>query len=499
VPLALVAHVPPGPDRLHIWVGVTGVSGPPALAWKLDHVAVAPSAVRPLTRIRTRPTPTIVYSGLFEFSGLAPNTCYPVELTVGGERVEREFWTLPQEIPFGPQDQFNVLLLSCFHQAEDATGRAGRVLSRIGVRPHLTLFAGDQVYLDLPTLQNFRNDEDWLFDKFQSDYLMNWFGDRQNRPAAEIPEGYPRVLTLAPAAFMPDDHEYWNNYPFGAIAVQNTWGSAGRANWKRAAEDAYRGFQLGSVPFGAANRIDVAPLSILMLDTRSRRPSSSRSQPGDLLGAAGRNSLQTWVADMIAKRPRWFPVLVTGQSFFRSAAGTVTGTIEDFELPDYESDYAFMVQQVEQLSDAGVPVLLATGDVHWGRLAKATDRAGRSASIYEAISSPTSVVRTVFADEVKDVWGFIKGLVGASNAWPHHSDPENPPPTFGSNGHFNVDVWETTGNEPAAMRGNQAWMLRFARAGGGLDVDVICYPLSDEIAFDNAHQWTAQLKLRPGV
>jgi hypothetical protein len=496
--LALVAHVPPGPDRLHVWAGVTGAAGSPTLEWKLDDRAATPRQIRPPAPVGNNASKT-VYTGLFEFAGLEASKAYRVTLTVGGETIERVFWTLPTEIPFGPQDRFNVLLLSCFHQAEDKTGTAGKVLSQIKVRPHVTLFAGDQVYLDLPTLQNFQKSQAWLFDKFQDDYLTNWFGDRQPRPADQVPPGYPQVLALAPAAFMPDDHEYWNNYPFGAVVVENTWDSAGRSNWKQAAEDAYRGFQVGTVPFGVVNRIDVPPLSILMLDTRSQRPSLSRDRDGDLLGNAGRAALKNWVDDVIARRPRWFPMLVTGQSFFRSAAGTVMGKIEDFELPDYEGDYEFMVRQLEHLSDAGVPVLLATGDVHWGRLLQATDRAGKSASVYEVISSPTSLVTSVVVDQAKEVWGFIKGLVGADNEWPRHSEPANPPPTFGSNGHFNVQVCETKSHTSASMRGNQAWMLGFARAGAGLDVDVTCYPLSDRIVFDNAHRWTVTLKLRPGA
>jgi hypothetical protein len=47
------------------------------------------------------------------------------------------------------------------------------------------------------------------------------------------------------------------------------------------------------------------------------------------------------------------------------------------------------------------------------------------------------------------------------------------------------------------MRGNQAFMLRFGRAGSGLDVDVTCYPLSGDLAFDGAEQWSTTLQLRP--
>ena len=47
------------------------------------------------------------------------------------------------------------------------------------------------------------------------------------------------------------------------------------------------------------------------------------------------------------------------------------------------------------------------------------------------------------------------------------------------------------------MRGNQACMLRLVRAGGGLDVDIVCLPLSGDDAFDVAGQWTTDIRLRP--
>ena len=210
--LALVAHAPPTSDRLHLWVGVADVSGPPTLAWKRDGGAVNPTTLRPLAPVLATPADTTVHTGFFEYAGLAPDTPYRIELSIAKERIVRTVHTLPAAVPTGPQDRFNVLLLSCFHRLEDKTGTAGRVLSRLKVKPQLTLHAGDQVYLDLPTLMDLPDDAAWLGNKFQNDYLNNWFGDRQTRAdAAEIPPGYPQVLALAPGAFLPDDHEFWNN------------------------------------------------------------------------------------------------------------------------------------------------------------------------------------------------------------------------------------------------------------------------------------------------
>jgi hypothetical protein len=494
--LALVPHIAATPDTLHVWVGVTdaGADAVPTLSWKLDNVAVEPRARRALAPVLTgnlAGTAPVVYTGFFTLTGLTAATSYRVEVSTGTEGVTRDFTTPPARVPEGPQDRLNVLLLSCFHRLEDKTGVAGQVLSGPGAKPHVTLFAGDQVYLDLPTLQEFQDDPAWLAAKFQDDYRNTWIGD----------SGYARVLSLAPAAFMPDDHEYWNNYPFWTTPVQNSWSPQGRANWKQAAEATYRAFQQAAEPFGTGQTIDIAPLSILMLDTRSQRSQTSRDEAGDLLGQPGMKTLKDWVTRLVdhARDPEpWFGMLVAGQSYFRPAAGTFQGAVADYEFADYPADYKFTIEQIERVTQAGLPIILATGDVHWSRVLQARDGAVPGAPIFEVISSATSLVSSVGADQVKQIWGVIKGLAGAANDWPRHSEPGNPPERFGTRKQYTTEVLERVGGGPAAMRGNQALMLRFQRAGrGGLDVEVACQPLSGRPEFDTAHQWSTVLQLRP--
>lgn len=506
--LALVAHLPSPSDarKLHLWAGTTDAGTIPALSWKLNGAVVTPQTLRPLAPVLTGqftgPDNQKVFTGFYEFSGLTPNTVYEIELKAGADRIIRSVRTLPESVPFGPQDRLNVLLLSCFHRLEDKTGLAGKVLSQLRVKPHLTLFMGDQVYLDLPTIRNFSNNAAWLANKFQGDYLDNWFGDRAAAPAAHVvPAGFPQALALAPAAFMPDDHEYWNNYPFSSPFIQNSWASADRQRWKDAAELTYCGFQqTGSAPFGQARVVAIDPLSILVLDTRSRRDASSRTRLGDLLGGAGRRALTAWADGLVQSAASGTPrygMFVTGQSLFRSAVGKVRGQVADFEFPDYEGDYRFMMDELERVTQAGLPVLCLTGDVHWGRMLRADELSGQSAPIFEVISSPTSLVSTVFADQASEVWGAIRGLLGSRNPWPRHSDPENPPPRFGNTQQYATKVMSRADGKPAGMRGNHAIMMRFARAGSGLDVEATCHPLHGDDAINAAEQWSASFQLRP--
>jgi len=506
--LALVQHAAP-PDRLHVWVGVADRAAPPGLAFKLDGQARAPDTVmRPLAPVLAGPVGakarTTLFTGFFEFTGLTPGSLHEIEVEGGGERIVRRVQALPDAVPKGPQDRFNVLLASCFHRLEDKTGTAGKVLSQLKVAPHLTLFMGDQVYLDLPTAVDFCDDEAWLADKFQNDYLDNWFGHRHAAadPRA-VPSGFPQMLALAPGAFLPDDHEFWNNYPAWTAPVENSWTPEGRARWTRAAEAMYRSFQqTAGAAFGAARVLEVAPLSILLLDTRSQRTPGSLENPNDLLGAAGRQALRAWVDGLVQSAgtptPR-FGMLVTGQSLFSPAAGTMKGAIADYEFPDYRADYAFMVAQVERLTRAGLPLILATGDVHWGRELSAVAAGAPDAAVFEVISSPTSLVSTVIADQAKELWGGIKGLFGDRDPWPRHGNPDRPKPRFGNTKQYGTALLgrDDDRDKPAAMRGNQALMLRFARSASGLDVAVTCYPLANDDAFNAREQWSAGFRLRP--
>jgi hypothetical protein len=513
--LALVPHIAADATRLNIWVGIADVDSvvDGNLVWKLDRSAATPrafGALRSWNIAGRKP----FFTGFFEFDGLAPDSEHELELTVKGEMIACMLRTSPAAVPVGPQDRFNLLLLSCFHLAEDKTGNAGRVLSQLPVRPHLTILAGDQVYLDLPTLENFKDDSGWLEAKFQDDYLDNWFGNRSSRNPREIPAGYPQVLGLAPNAPIPDDHEYWNNLPFASPMVQNTWTEGGRRRWSAASELAYTSFQQsGAAKFGAARTIDVDPLSILLLDTRSQRNRGSgtlpdteamRKNPNDLLGSTGRDALEKWADALVQSAggaaPR-YGVLVTGQSLFVEPAGRVHGNVADFELPDYPADYQFIVGQVERVSAAGLPMLCLTGDVHWGRLLRAGSALGQ-ADVFEVISSPTSLVTTVGIDELKQTLDKIKGVFGSRDTWPRHPTPDQPPGRFGTAGAYTPEVLkvfepEALRGKPTAIRGNMALMLRFQRVGKGLDVEALYCPLHADDRVNAAGQWTTSFQLKP--
>src|SRR5690606_8412624 len=110
-----------------------------------------------------------------------------------------------------------------------------------------------------------------------------------------------------------------------------------------AAELAFDMFQNGSAQkMGTPRRIEIDPLSFLVLDTRSTRNRGQGDQPdsksmrlaaGDLLGPQGRDALRDWADMLIAAAGDALPrygVLVTGQSLFAEAAGELRGNLADF-------------------------------------------------------------------------------------------------------------------------------------------------------------------------
>ena len=396
----------------------------------------------------------------YELPGLLPDTLYTVTVQAGNQNATLETRTLPSAVPTELNRWLNVLLVSCFHQAEDRKGLAGIIVSQLQsvARPHLTLLTGDQVYLDLPTLKDFPDDVAWLAEKFEKDYTRNWCG----------PLGYTEVLAAAPSLSIPDDHEYWNNFPHPSPFIGNSLTPAGRDRWREAAQAMYAGFQTPyPAQLGEPVRFEIAPLSFFVADTRSNKDPDRRFS----MSEAAHQQMEQWVSDTIVKKQ--FGVFVSGQSLFMPAIGKIAGAVKDYELPNYD-DYGRILLRLQQLADAGRPALCLTGDVHWGRVVTATDiRTGRTA-FAEIISSPVSLVTTIGRDQVREIESFWSDLFGPRNPWPRHADPEDPPAFLASE--------PLQGRFPCAtqhlQKGNQAVVLGFRQHGSGIEVRITYWPIT---------------------
>jgi hypothetical protein len=470
VVMTVVLHPRAAPaDTVRVWIGVFDATEAPPLRWFLDSVDTAPTVLRPLSSVRTgamlpsgaQPSNTRrVFSGVFEFRGLQADTLYNVAVHAGGAGATINVRTLPTEIPQLLHGTFNVLLVSCFHRDEDPAGLAGAVVSQLpaAARPQLSLLMGDQVYLDLPTLKNFPDEEDWLAGKFEKDYTLNWSGIT----------GYAQILATAPSVSVPDDHEYWNNYPHPSPMIGNSLTANGRNRWRRAAMAMYEGFQL---PYPASQNepfiLNVDPLSFFIPDMRSvRAEGRANTMHPDAL-----QRMREWVDGVIARRT--YAVFVSGQSLYSEAVGSVAGAVADYELPNY-GDYADVMREIARLSDAGLPALFLTGDVHWGRVTQTRDVRTHRTAMYEVISSPSSLVTTVGFDQVSAVTSWFSRLFGKPKAWPRHSDAAKPPDFLASDvlaERFRCDMLH-------GQRGNHVALLQFARNGGSMNFRVSYWPIS---------------------
>ena len=190
-------------DRIRVWVGAFQATSAPVLTWLLDGAPAEPDALREIASVRGEdllpagvPAEQIAraFTGVYEFTGFLPDSLHTVAVEAGDAGAAVEVRTLPAAVPTELDRTFNVLLVSCFHAAEDRGGLAGRIVAHLKAssKPHLTLLAGDQVYLDLPTLSDFPDDEVELAEKFERDYINNWRG----------PAGYAQVLVAAPSDAM---------------------------------------------------------------------------------------------------------------------------------------------------------------------------------------------------------------------------------------------------------------------------------------------------------
>jgi hypothetical protein len=462
-------------DPLHVWVGVYGVDAAPKLGFAIDDQPVQPVFAKPLQRIRDGAGGGSSFCGVVAFAGLQPGVRHRISVTASGETCELSTARVRTALPHTLEDAFHVLLVSCYSQPEDEDGSVSRIVSQIQVRPDLVLFLGDQVYLDLPLFEDLPEEAASMAATLGDKYRRNW------AQAHLGVAGLSGALARAPIACVADDHEFWNNYPFRQKHLPNTWNEAVRNRWRDAALALYEDYQLPAhVQPGGIQRIDVAPLSFLMLDSRSLRDSDFNRLAPDAVF----NQVVAWVDELIGAKANGTPrygVLISGQALFVKAPTSDSERRNvDAELANF-AQFAALLAQIERLTDAGVPLLYVTGDVHWGRVASAIDRVSGHMALYEVICSPSRLIRVPVMDSFRDTANSVRGLFGQRATWPRHSDAAPVIDWFGTNGRY-LPKSEPNDQGATGHKGDQVAVLSFARAGAGVDFDVRYYGVHAEVA-----------------
>ena len=305
---------------------------------------------------------------------LTPDRRYRAVATLNGEQAEADFSTLPDQL--GDETQpLRVLLSSCYFTGNKRSRLAASLLSQLdrnGMRPHLRVWAGDQVYLDAPWYEfMIKTHSVAELEQLHCDtYARTWFAE----------QGLGSVLPRGSSAFCTDDHELWNNAPDPNVTARDTRKRETREAWSDLAQQLRGAFQ-GET--GNAQRFSVPPLDFLILDARVHRTEK----------CARLFSKEQWIAlKEWSAQTQGLGVLVTGQPVFDGASQHLGG-LADYRLADYADDYA---ELMNLLGRAARSTVVLTGDVHFSRVAWAAFPASSAVPherrVTEMISSPLSRV-----------------------------------------------------------------------------------------------------------
>jgi hypothetical protein len=356
-----------------VWIGAMALNAPPSIppaaALRTDAATIDLPAATWQRWLVPDASAGVAFTRA-TVGNLKPRARQRVELIVdGASKAVASIATLPDRLPGLEERPFTLMLGSCFCAAEDKSGRTGKAFASLtaALKPDLKLLAGDQVYLDSPFLRFLTpHTRQGLAELFLKNYVATWTqsGDRQ---------GFQAVLSDGPMLMTSDDHEFWNNAPFASFSI-NTWTEGGRRAWMELARGLLSAFQM--FDGNAVRRVDVGELQMLVVDTRINRDDERKTflRPADL------QQIVSWIEGLT------FPgLLVVGQPIFAPKAG-IAGNIADWNLPDFDQ-YAPLCRA---LLAAPQPVIILTGDVHYGRVARVITHAG--VEIAEIISSPMSLV-----------------------------------------------------------------------------------------------------------
>lgn len=469
---------------IQLWVGMFGTEQPPSPRFFIDQTEMRPTGSVNMLPIRDRQTGAsgkpVNHQNVFQFQMPDAGQPHLIRVEAGGEHYEFTTHTLPESVPQTLDGSFNLLLCSCYYQPEDINGLLATIVSQIKVKPHLTVMAGDQVYLDLPLFEDLPEKEPALSRMLGQKYMRNWASTGLNVP------GLQEVLARAPVVSIPDDHEFWNNFPFKQKQLPNTWDDDVRGHWRTAARSLYEDYQIGGVPTQrGAVRIDVEPLKMLFVDMRCDRDELFNN----LMSPQARASFDQWVADLLAAYEtdqRCIGVLCSGQALFIDAPQDERKKRDiDAEMGNYKESEVVQ-QQLSRLADKGIPVLYLTGDVHWSRIASALDISKDRTLLYEVICSPSRLIRTPFLDSAKEAKNKLKGIFGKQDRWPRHSDPDPVPDRFGPNRRFAL-------TSEFQQRGDQVAVVSFTRAGNGVDFQATYYAIHPDKSISQTNTYPLRI------
>ena len=357
-----------------IQAGITGPPHVPELRLRVwsDRPGAADLVVRmartgvPIPGLTVTPWPVpfpvaaepTLFRRVVEIGGLPADTLVRVEM--GGEAC-----TVLTPPPADGELRF--LIGSCFYLPDDR-GQLATAYAKLRDqdRPHVRLHGGDQLYLDAGPLPDAPTPLARTIGRYR-DYWLH--------PV------HAQYLRGGITLFAPDDHDYWNDYPYSMPHLSRSWGSQWQAH-AAAAKLAYLAYQALGNPEGKNwFTLDLGVVSLFVMDTRSQRGTESRNPPPQLFDTAQRMGLLQWSATL--QKPG---VLLSAMPLFQKAAGKFLFYTTDHNLLSWERDAREIWRAVE---NAPFGVVVLAGDIHRGVVSEwQTGPPGAVRQHYEVVSSP---------------------------------------------------------------------------------------------------------------
>lgn len=460
------------PDELVVWVGIVEAYPPPPVIFEICGQPVNAQLLAPgfeplgdeICDARGKP---LNHRALFRLQWPATSERFAITVRIADTDIKTTLTSRrpPLQLPAKAADSFNLLLSSCYYQPNDKSRALADFTRAIKPPPDFTLLAGDQVYLDLPSLQDLPDNRKHLAQTLGKKYYRNWFSTPLGQP------GLAQVLSHGPVLCVPDDHEFWNNFPVRQVQLGNTHTEQGRADWQELALRLYERYQMSPQQAAGFFRQDIEPLSMLFLDGRTRRDADGDQMFSDATHVA----IDQWTQDLIARKKNNQPavgLLSSGQALLIEKPDPWARRVADMEMPNYR-DFPMLTGALARLFAFEIPVLYITGDVHWGRIVEGVNQKGKKL-FYEVIASPSRLIDTLISDqknELKDIW---RDIFGEPNPFPKH--PDAPGDLSGIKlGNLNLATKHR-------QQGDHVALLRFHAIPGGLEfsVDYICTDPNDK-------------------
>lgn len=327
---------------------------------------------------------------IVDIANLAPETLYQIGLTppLGIEFQDALVRTLPTSLAEAPLE---IGLFSCYFPSEEYYGNAMRarsILQMLDIVPHIKIFAGDQIYGDVPSSSN---------------SIKSIYRDRHREIFEDDRLG--GLLSYGANLFTCDDHEYWNSYPESAWWLSRTYDR----NWMEARQEAtthfYQNqgilnFSTGFTGGDTDNRCwcsgKLSGLDVFVTDTRTDRSSRDNARRGQENTSSVPSAMSSRQLDALC---RWLDqvdrlgLLVLGQPLW------LLSESYDNALCDYSEFDVILDRLARNMRDRDVTYIILTGDIHWGRLTTLRNPLRPASQLIEFVSSPIARVgmRSIFS------------------------------------------------------------------------------------------------------